>query len=134
MFLRNLKLFSIGMTGYSLIEILWRGRTHWTMSLLGGGCFVTLYQFYKRHTAMKLINKCLCGSFIITTAELLCGLIVNCKLKMRVWDYTNMKFNWRGQICATYSLLWGLLCIPVSKLCGFIFKREKELTDATKIS
>ena len=34
-----LSVFSIGAAGYSLLEILWRGNTHWTMTLAGGICF-----------------------------------------------------------------------------------------------
>ena len=32
----------IGGLLYTWIEMLWRGYTHWTMFLLGGGCFVVL--------------------------------------------------------------------------------------------
>ena len=35
-----LSVFSIGAAGYSLLEILWRGNTHWTMTLAGGICFM----------------------------------------------------------------------------------------------
>lgn len=35
--------FSIGAVGYSLLEILWRGNTHWTMTLAGGICFVGIH-------------------------------------------------------------------------------------------
>ena len=33
-------LFSIGAMGYGLIEILWRGYTHWSMLTAGGICFM----------------------------------------------------------------------------------------------
>ena len=29
-------LFLVGAGGYCLLELLWRGRTHWTMALTGG--------------------------------------------------------------------------------------------------
>ena len=38
-----LSVFSIGAAGYSLLEILWRGNTHWTMTLAGGICFVGIH-------------------------------------------------------------------------------------------
>ena len=113
----NSALFALGGIGYTIIEILWRGRTHWTMSILGGTCFVTLYKFYKKYTDMKLLKRCFSGGIIITALEFLCGLIVNVKLKLNVWNYSNCKFNIKGQICLLYSTLWMLLCIPVSGLC-----------------
>ena len=33
-------LFSIGAVGYGLIEIIWRGYTHWSMLGAGGICFM----------------------------------------------------------------------------------------------
>ena len=34
---------TIGSVGYSAIEVLWRGFTHWTMALAGGVGFLLLY-------------------------------------------------------------------------------------------
>ena len=36
-------MFLFGGFGYGLIEILWRGRTHWSMVLCGGLCFLVMY-------------------------------------------------------------------------------------------
>ena len=33
-------LFLIGAVGYASIEIIWRGRTHWSMIIAGGLCFI----------------------------------------------------------------------------------------------
>ena len=32
----------VGGISYGLLELLWRGRTHWTMLLLGGVCFLCI--------------------------------------------------------------------------------------------
>ena len=37
------RLFLVGGVGYSLLEIGWRKRTHWTMAAAGGLCFSLLY-------------------------------------------------------------------------------------------
>ena len=39
---KYLFLFGVGGLLYILIELIWRGRSHWTMFLLGGICFVFL--------------------------------------------------------------------------------------------
>lgn len=115
-------LFSIGGAGYALLEILWRRKTHWTMALTGGTVFVSLFRFYKTHPKMKMTKKCVIGSAIITALEFCCGLIVNVKCKMNVWDYSNCRLNLKGQICPFYSMMWALLCIPISGLCKCLSK------------
>lgn len=115
--LKNAALFITGGICYPIIEIIWRGRTHISMAATGGAVFVTLYRFYKKHSRQKLLARCVCGSAIITSFELLCGLLVNRSLDLNVWNYSDRRFNFKGQICLGYSLLWALLCIPVSALC-----------------
>lgn len=118
-------LFSIGGIGYALLEIIWRHKTHWTMAVTGGACFVELYRFYKKHINMSCIKRCIAGSAIITSMEFICGLIVNVKYKLNVWDYSNCTLNIKGQICPFYSTMWALLCIPISFLCKTICKKSK---------
>ena len=122
----NLKLFALGAAGYPLIEILWRRKTHWTMSLLGGVCCLSLGSFFNRFSYFSLFKKCVCGSLIITFAEFCCGCVVNIKMKRNVWNYANLRLNIKGQICLVYSFLWGLLCIPVNALTGLVIKHDKK--------
>ncbi len=121
----KLRLFAFGGTGYGLIEILYRGKTHWSMVLTGGTCFTLLSTIYKHCSKMKMYRKCLIGSAVITACEFVCGCIVNLKLKLNVWDYSNCRLNFKGQICPFYSFLWALLCIPISLICTIIAKKEK---------
>ena len=88
----------IGSAGYSLIEILWRGFTHWTMAVTGGLCFALLYQLNLRHPRERMTLKCLRGAAVITAVEFLVGCIVNLKLKWQVWDYSNSFGNLLGQV------------------------------------
>ncbi|MEE1319445.1 MAG: hypothetical protein UHD05_08020, partial [Ruminococcus sp.] len=111
-----------------LLEILWRRKTHWTMAVTGGACFLSLYNFYKKHSGMKMIQKCISGSAIITAIEFCSGCIINLKYKLNVWDYSNCRLNVKGQICPFYSALWALLCVPVSGLCKHINKKSKNRT------
>ncbi|MEI3504505.1 MAG: hypothetical protein V8Q42_12985 [Anaerovoracaceae bacterium] len=42
-------IFAIGATGYSVIEYLFRGYTHWSMALTGGACLLVFYYYTKDH-------------------------------------------------------------------------------------
>ncbi len=116
----NLFLFLSGGIAYGLLEILWRRKTHISMVITGGLCFLSLFHIFRKFKNLKLFQKCLIGSALITTFEFLCGLIVNLVLKLDVWDYSNLKFDLFGQICLLYSFLWGLLTIPISLICSKI--------------
>lgn len=114
---KNSALFTMGGLAYSMIEVLWRGKTHWSMLITGGACFVSLFRIFDKLTDISLWRKCLIGSGIITVYEFCSGCIFNLWLKLKVWDYSNIPFNIKGQICPLYSFLWGLLCIPVNFIC-----------------
>ena len=116
-FKQNAMLFSVGGLAYAVLELLWRQRTHWTMIITGGICFLALFRIFKRLKNIKLIYKCFIGSSVITAIELVVGVIVNIQLKMDVWDYSSMPFNLWGQICPVYSLLWFGLTIPILFAC-----------------
>lgn len=92
-----------------MIEILWRGRTHWSMLLAGGTSFLGLS---KISTALKHKNifiKALAGCGFITTIEYIFGIVFNVILKRKVWDYSKMPLNIGGQVCALYSFFWLIL-------------------------
>lgn len=116
-------IFSIGAIGYWIIEILWRGYSHWTMMLAGGICFSIYYKVCKDGERMPFFVKCMLGAFLITAVELMFGTVVNVLLSWNIWDYTHMPFHFFGQICLPFFLLWFLLCIPLTFLCNGI--REK---------
>ena len=101
-------LFCLGGGLYTLLELLWRGRSHGSMFLLGGGCFLMLGRLGKR--ALPLPVKMLLGAAGITAGELATGLLLN--RHFHIWDYRALPLNFRGQICLGYGLLW----LPVSLL------------------
>lgn len=114
---KDLLLLGTGGVTYAGIELLWRQHTHWSMVLTGGTCFLSLYKLYRRYPRLSVPEKCLFGSLVITGVEFAVGCFVNLKMGWKVWDYSNMPFNLKGQICLLYSVLWGLLCIPMSMVC-----------------
>lgn len=100
-------LFAAGGLSYVGLELLWRGRSHSSMFLAGGSCFLLLGTL-DRARRLPLSVRITAGAGIITAVELLTGFVVN--RDFAVWDYRDMPLNYRGQICLPYSLLW----IPVS--------------------
>lgn len=103
-------LFGIGGFLYYVIEILWRGYSHWTMFILGGLCFI-LVGFINEVFKFPLVKQMFLSSVIITVLEFICGCIVNLWLNWNIWDYSELPFNVFGQICLPYSILWFFLSL-----------------------
>ena len=99
-------LFCAGGLSYVALELLWRGRSHGSMFLAGGSCFLLLGRL--RQTTDRTVLRALGGAGIITAVDLMAGLLFN--RGHTVWDYRQLPFNYHGQICLVYSLLW----VPVS--------------------
>lgn len=114
--------FAAGAAGYPMIELLWRGHSHWTMSCTGGICLTGIRRICQRMRASSLLSCCAACGGLITTAELAVGLVVNRVLRWNVWDYSRMPLNLWGQVCLAYSLLWVLLSLP---LCLFFRRRVR---------
>ena len=123
-------LFFFGGLVYYLIEILWRGYSHWTMIILGGLCFVVVGLINNILPWNMVIElQALIGAVLITSLEFVIGLIVNVNLGWDIWDYSNVPFNFLGQICLPFSLLWYVLSIIViftDDYIRYIFFNEKK--------
>ena len=105
-------LFALGGGIYGMIEIAWRGYTHWTMTVLGGALFLilgTMNLYFPQR--MPLAVRGMAGGALITASEFAAGCILNLKLGMGIWDYSQMPLQLLGQICLPYSLLWWGLSI-----------------------
>lgn len=89
---------------YVLLEFLYRGRSHPTMFLAGGFCFLLIGLLDRLFPGMPVLLQMVLGAGIITAVELITGLLFNGDL--RIWNYSACPFNFRGQICLQYSLLW----------------------------
>ncbi|MBQ8747762.1 MAG: hypothetical protein IJZ08_07860 [Clostridia bacterium] len=109
--------FWIGGAVYNMIEILWRGYTHWTMTLTGGACFAVLYALHVYAAHLPLFSRCLLGAFSVTVLEFAAGCIVNLWLGWKVWDYSGVPLNFCGQVCLLYSVLWLGLCALSAPVC-----------------
>lgn len=108
---KELVLFAAGGAIYALIEVLWRGYTHWTMAVLGGALFVLLGLANEvLPWDMPLSLQAVLGALVVTLAELAAGLVLNIWLGLGIWDYSRLPLNLWGQICVPYTLLW----VPLS--------------------
>lgn len=112
-------LFYLGGMAYMILEFAWRGRSDGSMFLLGGACFLLVGGKVAAWTRLPLALRLAAGAAVITALELLTGLLVN--RNYDVWDYRKMPFQFMGQICLNYSLLW----IPVSLAAMFLYDRAQ---------
>ncbi|MDD6050503.1 MAG: hypothetical protein PUC00_04440 [Clostridiales bacterium] len=110
--------FLVGAAGYSALEMLYRGRTHYSMAL-AGGCAMIVADRLRRQRISPVARALLFGA-AVTGIEAICGCIWN--RRYRVWDYRRAPMNWRGQICLPYSLLW---CGMGAAVMGLMNHAEK---------
>ena len=109
---KYLTLFDVGGLLYILLELAWRGWSHWTMFVLGGLSFIGLGLINEVLSwEMPLWRQILVGACLITVLEFLTGCVVNLWLGWGVWDYSNKPGNILGQICPQFFLLWLLVSL-----------------------
>ena len=111
---KELALFSLGGGAYVGLELLCRGRSHGSMFLAGGSCFVILGKLGDQLEKLRLPGRAMACAGIITAVELATGLVFN--RDFRVWDYRGLPGNFRGQICLPFSLLWAPLGLAAMEL------------------
>ena len=115
-------LFILGAVGYAAIEIIWRGRTHWSMMIAGGLCFILFSMVAEMLNGKSLLVKAAVCAVGVTAIEFIFGVVFNIWLKMGVWDYSNVPFNIMGQICPMFSILWVGVAIAFIPLADAINK------------
>lgn len=103
---------SIGIS-YMGLELLWRGRTHWSMMIVSGlavYCIGLLDE--DKRLKLKIFIQSLIGAAIVTSFEFISGILINKILHLNVWDYSSQFGNILGQVCPLFSFFW-LLIIPI---------------------
>lgn len=110
--LKYILLFFIGGYAYCGVEMLFRGFTHISMLVAGGICFILVGLLNEAFpTKIALLSQMVISALIITVVELIVGLIVNVWLKLDVWDYSELPYNFMGQICLLFTNIWFLLSL-----------------------
>lgn len=117
--LKYLFLFSSGCVLGWFIELIYRrywglakrwinpGFLHGPYLPIYGFGIVALYilSSFKFHIILRI---CIFG-ITMTLFELIAGLILLKRFKMRLWDYRSNKFNYKGLICPLYTVFWTIL-------------------------
>ena len=108
-------LFYLGGSAYMGLELLWRGRSHGSMFVAGGTCFLLIGHLNRVRPRLPLPLRAVTGAGIVTMVEFAAGLLVN--RDFGVWDYRDQPGNLMGQICPLFSTLW----IPLSLLAIYLY-------------
>ena len=114
---KNCLLFYTGGTVYLSLELLYRGRSHGSMFLAGGLCFLLIGHMNRVEPKLPLPLRALVGALIVTAVELGTGMVFN--RQYQVWDYRDQPGNFMGQICPLFSALW----IPLSLAALLLFQK-----------
>lgn len=127
-----LKYFILGWFGgstYCSLEVIFRGRSHWSMVVLAFILFLLIGSLNNLFPwEMSLAKQGVIGACMVTVLEFITGCIVNIWLGWNVWDYSNMPLNILGQVCLPFSLLWILLsivCIIVDDYLRYLMFNEQ---------
>ena len=119
--LKYLLLLDTGGLIYYALEILFRGNSHPTMIFVGGTCFILCGLLNNIFSwEMPIWLQMFWSAVIITLVELASGYILNLILGLNIWDYSDMPFNFAGQICLPFSILWFFLSVVAIVLDDYL--------------
>lgn len=105
--LKYLFLLCVGGSIYYLVEVLYRGYSHYTMFFVGGICFILIGLLNEGMSWDLCIEKQVgLGLAAVLIVEFISGCILNLWLGLHIWDYSKLPFNILGQICLPFALLW----------------------------
>lgn len=63
----------------------------------------------------NIILTYIAGCIGATVLELVTGMTMEALFKVRYWDYSNQKFNYKGHICLSSTIAWGFLTILMTE-------------------
>ena len=120
----------VGGISYIIIELLYRGYSHWTMFTVSSIAFILIGAINEIIPwEVKLWKQMLIGSVIVTVVEFFTGCIINLWMGLNVWDYSNLPFNILGQICLPFCVVWFFLSLVAIVIDDYLrywlFKEEK---------
>ena len=63
----------------------------------------------------NIVLTYLAGCVGATVLEFVTGMAMESLFKVRYWDYSNQKFNYKGHICLSSTIAWGFLTILMTE-------------------
>ena len=84
------------------------------LPIYGSGAVMML--FVSEPFKDNLILTYFAGVAGATLLELVTGAAMEALLKVRSWDYSNQKYNYKGYICLSSSVAWGFLTILMNEV------------------
>lgn len=91
-----------------------RGFLHSPMlPIYGSGAVVMLLATL--HLREHLVLMFFAGMAGATLLELVVGLAMEAIFKVKYWDYSNQRFSYKGVICLSSSLCWGLFTVLLNR-------------------
>lgn len=123
--------FIFGGLGYYVIECIYRavfnrGRTHWTMLIIGGLSLVWIL-FIDEKFNFSIIIKAILSGVVITLMEFVLGYYYTYILHTPIWTYAIADFM--GIISFTWSLLWCGLSLTVLIIKRIVDKIHNKMID-----
>ena len=106
---------------YCMIEILFRGWSHWSMFVLAG--FLGVFCIDSINNVLSFdcdyIVQILISTILCTIGEGISGIILNVWLQLNVWDYSKMAFGtfFFGQCNILFCFAWALIISVVIFYC-----------------
>ena len=126
-------MFLIGGLLYYGFQLYANGSSNMPMVLIGGLSFITITVLNETVLRWDMLyqTQCLICCIILTAMELVSGYILNIKLNMNIWDYSDKMFDFMGQIYLKGSVNWFLIsgiAIGIDDLLMyFVFDHKMEM-------
>ena len=106
---------------YCMIEILFRGWSHWSMFVLTG--FLGVFCVDSINNTLSFdcdyIVQIIISTILCTVGEGISGIILNVWLQLNVWDYSKMTFGtfFFGQCNVLFCFAWMLIISIIIFYC-----------------
>lgn len=108
---------------YYLIELLYRGYSHWSMIILAGLLGLLIGLLDEKNKNIPISIQAFIGMILATIGEGITGLIVNVWLGLNVWNYSDLRFTFfYGQCNLYFCIAWFVLSLICIKLDNVIRK------------
>ena len=113
---------ALGGTLYYMIEIIFRGYSHWSMFFVGRNLFYIFShnKGYGRSGEKPLWKQVLWCTAFVVSAEFITGIIVNKVMGWNVWNYYRSAVSPYGQICFPFAVLFSGLCTFGIIISGYL--------------